>query len=72
MNKKQLLAHGIASAPALLYTASPLDYVPDAIPVAGQADDAMVILLTLFANVIVFLLLRAYAPEIFREDKTND
>ena len=30
---------------AIIYVLSPVDIIPDAIPVAGQADDLLVILL---------------------------
>lgn len=34
---------------ASLYTVSPIDAIPDVIPVAGQADDAIVIALAVIA-----------------------
>ena len=68
MSKGQVVAHGMASAPGLLYVLSPLDFIPDIVPVAGQADDAMVILVTMLMNVMIFLILKAYAPEVFKKD----
>jgi uncharacterized membrane protein YkvA (DUF1232 family) len=68
MNKAQMVAHGMTSAPGLLYVLSPLDFIPDIIPVAGQADDAMVVIVTMLMNVMIFLLLKAYAPEVFKKD----
>ena len=45
----------------IVYLASPIDLVPDFIPVVGQLDDAVVVLLVLRA------LLRAAGPEAIRE-----
>ena len=39
-----------------LYTISPIDAVPDVIPVAGQADDIMVILATLLIILLITLI----------------
>jgi uncharacterized membrane protein YkvA (DUF1232 family) len=46
---------------AIGYLALPLDLVPDFIPVAGQADDAIVVALVLRA------VLRAAGPDLVRE-----
>jgi uncharacterized membrane protein YkvA (DUF1232 family) len=45
----------------LLYLASPIDLVPDFIPVVGQLDDAIVLVLVLRS------VLRAGGPELIRE-----
>lgn len=34
---------------AVLYVLSPIDVVPDALPVAGLADDALVILISIIS-----------------------
>lgn len=44
-----------------LYLASPLDLVPDVVPVAGQLDDAIVVVLVLRS------VLRAGGPELLAE-----
>jgi uncharacterized membrane protein YkvA (DUF1232 family) len=46
---------------AVVYLASPLDLVPDVIPVAGQLDDAVVVVLVLRS------VLRAAGPELLAE-----
>ena len=43
------------------YLASPIDLVPDFIPVAGQLDDAIIVILALRS------VLRAVGPELLRE-----
>jgi uncharacterized membrane protein YkvA (DUF1232 family) len=51
----------LALAALLVYLLSPIDLVPDFVPVAGQLDDALLLALALR------LLLRASGPEIVRE-----
>jgi uncharacterized membrane protein YkvA (DUF1232 family) len=51
----------LALALALAYLVSPLDFVPDFIPIAGQLDDALVLALVLRH------LLRAAGPDVVRE-----
>lgn len=42
---KELIKRFAASAAAALYVVSPIDLIPDMIPVLGQADDVAVLLL---------------------------
>jgi uncharacterized membrane protein YkvA (DUF1232 family) len=51
----------LALGAVLAYLLSPIDLVPDFVPVAGQLDDALLLALALR------LLLRASGPEIVRE-----
>jgi uncharacterized membrane protein YkvA (DUF1232 family) len=53
--------HKLLLAALVAYLAMPIDVVPDFIPVAGQADDALVVALVLRA------VLRASGPERLRE-----
>ena len=53
--------HKLLLAALIAYLALPFDLVPDFIPVAGQADDALVVALVLRA------VLRASGPERLRE-----
>lgn len=52
MKNKQVLAL-LLMTPSLLYDASPIDIIPDAIPVLGQADDVAFT----FANLIIVIIL---------------
>ena len=54
--RRKLLLAGLVA-----YLAMPLDLVPDFIPVAGQLDDAIVVVL------VLRLVLRAGGPELLRE-----
>jgi uncharacterized membrane protein YkvA (DUF1232 family) len=55
----------IITAGAILYVALPLDFLPDFVPVAGFADDIIVILL------ILTQYMRFCPPEVFREHWNN-
>lgn len=54
--RKRIDMRVIMGALAALYTASPVDAIPDAIPVLGQADDASVIVFCVL--IILFLTLQ--------------
>jgi uncharacterized membrane protein YkvA (DUF1232 family) len=54
-------SHRALVAAAIGYLAMPIDIVPDVIPVAGQLDDAIVLVLVLRA------VLRAAGPDMLRE-----
>jgi uncharacterized membrane protein YkvA (DUF1232 family) len=65
--KAKTLAHLGATVPGALYVLSPIDAIPDIIPVAGQVDDAGVIALTIMANVFIVVV----AMLLFREGNGN-
>jgi uncharacterized membrane protein YkvA (DUF1232 family) len=53
--------HRLLVAALVLYLASPIDLVPDFVPVAGQLDDAILV------GVSLRLVLRASGPGLFEE-----
>jgi uncharacterized membrane protein YkvA (DUF1232 family) len=53
--------HRLLVAGSVLYLASPIDLVPDFVPVAGQLDDAILV------GVSLRLVLRASGPGLFEE-----
>lgn len=55
----------IITAGAILYIALPLDFLPDFVPVAGFADELIVILL------ILIQYMRFCPPEVFKEHWNN-
>lgn len=55
-SRKRIDPRVIMGALTALYAASPVDAIPDAIPVLGQADDASVILFCIL--IILFLTLQ--------------
>lgn len=60
-NKKKVMAVGI-----VLYIISPIDFIPDFIPLAGYADDVILPILLLFTNKLLSddtSLTRNYPPK---------
>lgn len=55
------MRHRMVAVAALGYTVSPIDIIPDAIPVLGQTDDILVVALALRT------LLRGAGPEVVAE-----
>lgn len=54
--KRRINPKMIVATLAGLYTVSPVDAIPDFIPVAGQLDDGMVILLAVLAVCAMMLM----------------